>query len=98
VTSTGQTWADPTSPSSTGRAGAPVAFDAAQLYLYSLHTPTTAARVRQTLTHILDTPAARVAELTVCAQVLQAAGRTPFYKELAGPVKEYLDMKYGRTE
>jgi hypothetical protein len=30
---------------------APVAFDAAQLYLYSLHTPATAARVRQTFTH-----------------------------------------------
>ncbi|SDM73769.1 hypothetical protein SAMN04487981_102423 [Streptomyces sp. cf386] len=39
---------------------APVGFDAAQLYVYSLHTP------------------------------LQAADRTPFYKELAGPVKEYL--------
>jgi hypothetical protein len=29
--------------------------------------------------------------MTICAQVLQAADRTPFYKELAGPVKEYLD-------
>lgn len=69
---------------------APVAFDAAQLYLYSLHTPATAARIRQTLGHILNTPAARAAELTICAQVLQAADRTPFYKELAGPVKQYL--------
>ncbi|MFI1075719.1 hypothetical protein [Streptomyces puniciscabiei] len=76
---------------------APVGFDAAQLYLYSLHTPATAARVRQTLGHILDTPAARVAELTICARVLQAADRTPFYKELAGPVKEYLDATYERT-
>ncbi|EKX65939.1 hypothetical protein [Streptomyces ipomoeae] len=76
---------------------APVGFDAAQLYLYSLHTPATAARVRQTFAHVLDTPAARVAELTVCAQVLQAADRTPFYKELAGPVKQYLDATYART-
>ncbi len=76
---------------------APVAFDAAQLYLYSLHTPATSARVRQTFAHILDTPAARVAELTICAQVLQAADRTPFYKELAAPVKEYLEATYDRT-
>ena len=76
---------------------APIGFDAAQLHLYSLHTPTTAARVRQTLAHVLDTPTARVAELTICAQVLQAADRTPFYKELAGPVKEYLATTHERT-
>ncbi|MEU5532704.1 hypothetical protein [Streptomyces sp. NPDC020362] len=76
---------------------APVAFDAAQLYLYSLHTPVTAARVRETFSHILNTRAARVAELTVCAQILQAADRTPFYRELAGPVKEYLETTYERT-
>ncbi|MEU0591968.1 hypothetical protein [Streptomyces ardesiacus] len=76
---------------------APVGFDAAQLYLYSLHTSATASRVRRTLAHVLDTPAARVAELTVCAQVLQAADRTPFYRDLAGPVKEYLDAAYERT-
>lgn len=76
---------------------APIGFDAAQLHLYSLRSPATAARVRQTFAHILDTPAARVAELTICAQVLQAADRTPFYKELAGPVKEYLDTTYERT-
>ncbi|AOR34060.1 hypothetical protein BFF78_26090 [Streptomyces fodineus] len=75
---------------------APVAFDAAQLYLYSLHIPATAARVRQALGHILDTPAARVAELTICAQVLQAADRTPFYRELASPVKAYLEATYER--
>ncbi|RLU90387.1 hypothetical protein CTZ27_20850 [Streptomyces griseocarneus] len=73
---------------------APVAFDAALLHLYSLHAPATAARVRQTLAHILDTPAARVAELTVCAQVLQAADRTEFYKKLAGPAKEYLNVNF----
>ncbi|MFB7508807.1 hypothetical protein [Streptomyces broussonetiae] len=56
-----------------------------------------AARVRQTLGHVLDTPAARVAELTICAQILQAADRTPFYKELVGPVKEYLGTTYERT-
>ncbi|KUL46737.1 hypothetical protein [Streptomyces regalis] len=76
---------------------APIGFDAAQLHLYSLPSPTTAARIRQTLAHVLDTPAARVAELTICAQVLQAADRTPFYRDLAGPVKGYLDTTYERT-
>ncbi|MEU6476132.1 hypothetical protein ABZ858_04435 [Streptomyces sp. NPDC047017] len=76
---------------------APVAFDAAQLYLYSLHAPATAARVRRTFAHILDSPAARVAELTVCVQILQAAARTPFYKGLVSPVKEYLKTAYERT-
>ncbi|MFF3845767.1 hypothetical protein [Streptomyces sp. NPDC002328] len=69
---------------------APVGIDAAQLYVYSLRTPATAARVRQAFAPTLDIPAARVAELTICAQVLQAADRTPFYGELAGPVKKHL--------
>ncbi|WP_279616745.1 hypothetical protein [Streptomyces curacoi] len=37
-----------------------------------------------------------MAVLTVCAQVIQAADRTPFYQELMGPVKEYLDATYKR--
>ncbi|MEU8776530.1 hypothetical protein [Streptomyces sp. NPDC048606] len=69
---------------------APVGFDAALLHIYALQTPDTAARVRQALAHALDDPAVHVAELTVCAQVLQAADRTPFYAALAGPVRHYL--------
>ncbi|MES4901056.1 MULTISPECIES: hypothetical protein [unclassified Streptomyces] len=69
---------------------APVGWDAAQLYIYALQAPETAARVRQVLAPILDDPKARVAELTVCAQVLQAANRTPFYAALAEPVRRHL--------
>ncbi|WP_211275029.1 hypothetical protein [Streptomyces katrae] len=69
---------------------APYGFDAALLYLYALQAPDTATRVRQALAHILDDPAVRVAELTVCAQVLQAADRTPFYAALADPVRRHL--------
>ncbi|WP_435208251.1 hypothetical protein [Streptomyces sp. bgisy034] len=36
-----------------------------------------------------------MAELTIRAQVLQAADRTPFYKQLAGPVKAYLEVTFG---
>ncbi|MFI2431508.1 hypothetical protein [Streptomyces sp. NPDC018693] len=74
---------------------APVGFDAALLYVYALQTPSTATRVRQVLAPILDDPRTRVAELTVCAQVLQAADRTPFYAALAEPVRRHLrTMRY----
>ncbi|MGW0731841.1 hypothetical protein [Streptomyces sp. NPDC002851] len=76
---------------------APVGFDAALLHTYALRAPDTAARVRQTLAPILDDPAVRVAELTVCAQVLQAADRTPFYAALAKPVRHHLTTLGRRT-
>ncbi|MFM9446239.1 hypothetical protein [Streptomyces acidiscabies] len=41
------------------------------------------------LLHIYAFPA-RVAELVVCAQVLQAEDRTAFSSALAGHVREYL--------
>ncbi|MFE7582191.1 hypothetical protein ACFU5Y_11585 [Streptomyces gardneri] len=69
---------------------APVGLDAAQLYIYALRVPETAAKVHKSLAHILNDPAARTAELTVCAQVLQAADRTPFYAALAEPVRRHL--------
>ncbi|MFF6789536.1 hypothetical protein ACFY9C_10700 [Streptomyces filamentosus] len=69
---------------------APYGFDAALLHIYALRAPETANHVRKTLAHFLDDPAVRVAELTVCAQVLQAADRTPFYAALADPVRRYL--------
>ncbi|WP_330347837.1 hypothetical protein [Streptomyces sp. NBC_00582] len=69
---------------------APVGFDAALLFIYSLNTPMTADRVRATFAHVLGTPTSRVAELTVCAQVLQAADRTPFYASLGHAVRAYL--------
>ncbi|MFG2987664.1 phosphotransferase [Streptomyces sp. NPDC048258] len=76
---------------------APVGFDAATLYIYALQAPKTAARVRRSLAHILDDPAARVAELLVCAQVLQAADRTSFYATLAEPVRCHLQTLASRS-
>ncbi|WP_055524510.1 hypothetical protein [Streptomyces graminilatus] len=69
---------------------APVGWDAAQLYVYALQAQETAARVRHVLAPILDDPRTRAAELTVCAQILQAADRTPFYAALAEPVRRHL--------
>lgn len=49
--------------------------DEGLLHGYSLHTPATAARVRKTFGHILDTPAGVLGELVSLAQLLQVAGR-----------------------
>lgn len=54
---------------------APLGFDAAMLHAYSLLTPATAQRVRTELTHVLDTPAGRLAELAVITMLLQTTTR-----------------------
>ncbi|AVH61710.1 MULTISPECIES: hypothetical protein [Streptomyces] len=53
---------------------APVGFDGATLYAYSLLRPDTAARVR-TAFPVLGTPAGLAAEATVCAMLLQTVSR-----------------------
>ncbi|GGS95429.1 hypothetical protein [Streptomyces violaceus] len=53
---------------------APVGFDAAMLYAYTLLQSDTAARVR-TAFPILGSPAGLAAEATVCAQLLQTVAR-----------------------
>ncbi|MFC9296948.1 hypothetical protein ACFTWH_08435 [Streptomyces sp. NPDC057011] len=68
----------------------PYGFDAATLHIYALRAPDTAARVRKEFAPILDRPEARVAVLTVCAQILQAEDRTDYYRDLAGHVREHL--------
>ncbi len=54
---------------------APTGYDAATLYIYSLLVPTTAARIRRELGHLLDTPAGEFAELVVITEVLHGATR-----------------------
>lgn len=54
---------------------APAGYDAALLHAYSLAAPQTAARVRHELAPVLDTEAGRFSELTVIAELLQAAER-----------------------
>ncbi|MEU4490190.1 hypothetical protein AB0H94_35865 [Streptomyces purpurascens] len=53
---------------------APVGFDAAMLYAYTLLQPDTLARVRAAFP-ILGSPAGLAAEATVCAQLLQTVAR-----------------------
>ncbi|MFF9643643.1 hypothetical protein [Kitasatospora aureofaciens] len=73
-------WANLTSPTLTvldweGWGIAPAGYDAALLHAYSLLVPDTTAQVRHQLTHILDTPAGRFAELVVITELLQTLDR-----------------------
>lgn len=54
---------------------APVAYDAATLYVSSLTVPEAAARVRQELGHVLETPAGAFSELVVASEFLQGMER-----------------------
>ncbi|MFC9680363.1 hypothetical protein [Streptomyces sp. NPDC056948] len=71
-------WANLTAPLQVldweGWGGAPVGFDAAMLYAYSLQQPDIAARVRAAFP-VLGSPAGLAAEATVCAQLLQTVAR-----------------------
>ncbi|MBW5480804.1 hypothetical protein GPJ59_02545 [Streptomyces bambusae] len=53
----------------------PTGFDVGLLHAYSLRTPATAARIRNTFSHILDAPDGRTGELIALAQLLQVAAR-----------------------
>jgi hypothetical protein len=71
-------WANLTSPLKVldweGWGQAPVGFDAAMLYAYSLLRPAVAASVRSTFP-VLGSPDALAAEATVCAMLLQTVDR-----------------------
>lgn len=54
---------------------APAGYDAATLHGRSLTSPVAAARIRTELAAILETPAGRLAELAVIAELLHAADR-----------------------
>lgn len=53
----------------------PAGYDTGLLHAYSLTAPVTAARIRRTFAHILETPAGRTGELVALAQLLQVAAR-----------------------
>ncbi|MFF3069933.1 hypothetical protein [Kitasatospora sp. NPDC057936] len=73
-------WANLTGPALTvfdweGWGAAPAGYDAALLHSYSLLVPDIAARIRQQLAHVLDTPAGQFAELVVITELLQTTTR-----------------------
>jgi hypothetical protein len=54
---------------------APTGYDAAMLHTHSLLAPAVASRIRSELTHVLDTPAGRFAELVVITELLHSTTR-----------------------
>jgi hypothetical protein len=87
-------WANLTAPELTvldweGWGLAPAGYDAAMLHTYSLLVPEVAADVQHHLSHQLDTPSGRFAELAVITQLLQTTGRGDNL-ELAEPLRTRL--------
>ncbi|MFF1820568.1 hypothetical protein ACFVWG_24905 [Kribbella sp. NPDC058245] len=66
---------------------APAGYDAASLLCATLMYPSTAARIRRTLTHFLDTPAGRVAILAAAVRYLRFADGGEL-TDLALPVRQ----------
>ncbi|AVH54612.1 MULTISPECIES: phosphotransferase [Streptomyces] len=68
-----------------GFGSAPLGYDAAMLYAYSLLTPATAATIRRELP-VLNTPVGNTALLIVAADLLQSCSRGN-HPELAAPLR-----------
>lgn len=62
---------------------APAGYDAAVLHAYALPVPNTAARVRAAFADVLDTEDGRLAELIICAEIIQAAPLDDLHARLA---------------
>ncbi|MFF3855739.1 phosphotransferase [Micromonospora sp. NPDC002575] len=75
---------------------APAGYDAAMLHSYSLLTPDVANRVQHELAHLLATPAGRYAELTVIAELLDAAEQG-INRELTEPLRRRAATILGRS-
>jgi len=76
-----------------GWGAAPAGYDAAVLLTYSLPVPSVAARVREVFAEALQAPSGRLAQLVVCAEIIQASERDdlhahlrPYAEELAAEI------------
>ena len=76
-----------------GWGDAPAGYDAAVLLAYALPAPTTAAKVRELFGDVLNTGHGRLAQLVICAEIIQASERDnvhaqlrPYVQQLAGEV------------
>ncbi|WP_159945321.1 MULTISPECIES: phosphotransferase [unclassified Nocardiopsis] len=66
-----------------GWGAAPAGYDAAVLYAYALAEPDTAVQVRKAFADVLDTEDGRLAQLLICAEIIQAAPRDDMHTRLA---------------
>lgn len=65
-----------------GWGAAPAGYDAAVLLAYSLPVPSIAARIREMFASILLTPIGRLAQLVICAEIIQASERDDLHAHL----------------
>jgi hypothetical protein len=65
-----------------GFGAAPAGYDAAVLLAYSLPVPSIAARVREVFETDLRTPDGRLAQLVICAEIIQASERDDIHARL----------------
>lgn len=65
-----------------GWGAAPAGYDAAVLLAYALPAPATAAKVREVFGDVLDTEHGRLAQLVICAEIIQASERDDVHARL----------------
>lgn len=66
-----------------GWGSAPAGYDAAVLHAYALPEPDTAAQVHKVFAEELDTETGQLAQLIICAEIVQAAPRDDLHARLA---------------
>ncbi|WP_028649877.1 phosphotransferase [Nocardiopsis sp. CNT312] len=65
-----------------GWGAAPAGYDAAVLLAYALPAPATAAKVREVFGDMLNTGPGRLAQLVICAEIIQASERDDLHARL----------------
>ncbi|MGW8437664.1 phosphotransferase [Nocardiopsis sp. NPDC055879] len=65
-----------------GWGAAPAGYDAAVLLAYALPAPATAAKVREVFGDVLNTEHGRLAQLVICAEIIQASERDDVHTRL----------------
>ncbi|WP_236542097.1 hypothetical protein [Spiractinospora alimapuensis] len=65
-----------------GWGSAPAGYDAAVLLAYSLPVPDIVTQIREDFGDVLDTPNGRLAQLVICAEIIQASERDDLHANL----------------
>ena len=72
-----------------GWGAAPAEYYAAVLPAYALPAPATAAKVREVFGDVLNTEHGRLAQLVICAEIIQASERDDVHSRLRSCVQQF---------
>lgn len=75
-----------------GWGSAPAGYDAAVLLAYALPVPATAAKVREVFGDVLNTEHGRLAQLVICAEIIQASERDDVHARLRPYAEQLASM------